>query len=112
MGEIFNKSMDIASTGCIENNIAKFLRGDEKIKIFEQKSLKVAARAMKMEEEQNETMPIANYIKCILLEKCLSNAVKSMNVGWLQKDMDSLLISHLTGVGFRQKVNSTFHSKR
>jgi hypothetical protein len=57
-------------------------------------------------------MPIAKYINHIILEKDISNAVKSMNVGWLQKDMDSLLISHLTGVGFRQKVNSTFHSKK
>jgi hypothetical protein len=51
MGEIFNNSINIARIGWIENNIAKFLRGDEKIKIFEQKSFKVAVRAMKMEEE-------------------------------------------------------------
>ena len=112
MGEIFNNGMDIARTGWIENNIAKFLRGDEKIKIFKQKSSKVAVRAMKREEEQNEAMPIAKYINFLLLENGLSNAAKRMNVGWLQKDSDGLLLSHLTGDGFRQKVNSTFYSKK
>ena len=115
MEEIFNKSMDIASTGWIENNIAKFLRGDEKIEIFEQKSLKVAVRkerGRKKEEERNEALPIAKYIDSVLLEISLANAVKSTNAGWLQKDIDDLLISHLTEDEFKQKVNSTFSSKK
>ena len=65
-----NKSMDIASAGWIENNIAKFLRGDEQIKIFEHKSLKVAVRkerGRKREEERNEALPIAKYIDLVLL---------------------------------------------
>ena len=93
-------SMDIASTGWIDNNNAKFVRGEEKIEIFEEKSLKIAARkerGRKREAEQNEALPIAKYINSVLFKTILANAVKSTNAGLLQKDTDDLLLSRLTG---------------